>query len=106
MARKPSPITVTLNSVELDAEARLQRAIRARELLDGASWAFDELISEGAREFIATDPANAELREAAHRQIHAVTGLKAHLLTIVNNHIAEAKRDERRNRNERPADHE
>ena len=48
-------VTVTLNRVDLDAEARRNRALRAAELLENASWLFDELISERARDLIATD---------------------------------------------------
>lgn len=98
-------VTVTLNRVDLDAEARRNRALRAAELLENASWLFDELISERARDLIATDARQAEEREILHADIRATMGLKGHLLSIIQNHQAEQKLNERRERDYQPADH-
>lgn len=98
-------ITVTLNAVTLDAEARRIRALRAQEVLDNASWLFDEFISEQTRDLIATDTRQSEEREILAADIRAAMSLKGHLLTIIQNHEAEQKLNERRSRAEQPADH-
>lgn len=97
--------TVTLNAVTLDAEERRIRALRAAEILENASWLFDEFISEQTREMIATGPEQTKERDILHADIRAAMGLKAHLLTIVQQHQAEQTLNERRERAERPADH-
>lgn len=97
-------VNVTLNAVTLDAEERRIRALRAAEILEGASWLFDEFISEQTREMIATDISQTTERDILHVSITAAMGLKAHLLTIIQNHQAEITRNERRDRAERPAD--
>lgn len=98
-------ITVTLNAVTLDAEARRIRALRAQEVLDNASWLFDEFISEQTREMIATDISQTTERDCLHASITAAMAMKGHLLTIVNNHQAETKLNEQRDRDRKPADH-
>ena len=92
-------VTVTLNKVELDAEERRSRAIRAKEVLDGASWLFDEFISEAAREMIASPAFASNERERLYADIRAAMGLKAHLISILQNHEAENTLNERRSRN-------
>ncbi len=98
-------ITVTLNAVTLDAEERRARALRAAEILEGASWLFDEFISEQTREMIATDISQTTERDCLHANITAAMGLKAHLINIVNNYQAETKLNEQRYRDRKPADH-
>jgi hypothetical protein len=93
---------VTLNSVELDAEQRRARAIRARELLEGASWLFDEYISEQARDWLGSSA--PDVREIRHARATVAAELKAHLLSIVDRQLAEERQNERRTGNDRPAD--
>jgi hypothetical protein len=66
---RPKPaVNVTLNAVELDGEARyINGAFRARELLEGASWVFDELVSERARDFILSGHRRHQARGMAPR---------------------------------------
>jgi hypothetical protein len=92
-------VTVTLNKVELDAEERRSRAVRAREILDGCSWLFDEFISESTRDMIATNPDDPQARERLYADIRAAMGLKAHLISILQNDEAENTINERRSRN-------
>ena len=94
---------VTLNAVELDAEERRHRAIRARGLIEGAGWLFDEHISDLTRDLLATGPQQNVLREQLYLQIDATVGLKARLLGILQNHEAEATIHERKHRAD-PAD--
>lgn len=97
-------LTVTLNAVTLDAEERRIRALRAAEILENASWLFDEFISEQTRDLIATDARQSEEREILAADIRAAMNLKGHLLTIIHQHQAEQTINERRERAERPAD--
>lgn len=92
-------VTVTIQAPKLDAEAKRARAIRARELLDGASWVFDEYISECVRDLLATPSDGSEgqsKREDLYRRSVVATDLKAHLLVLVQNQEAEDTQNERR----------
>lgn len=103
----PGRFTLTVGRPPiLDAEAARARAVRARELLDGAGWVFDELISDQNRQLLDTAPAEVDQREEHYRMIRASAELKAHLIRIVENQVAKERLDEYRARNERPADHE
>jgi hypothetical protein len=93
---------VTLNSVELDPEQRRARAIRARDLLESASWLFDEYIAEQARDWLSSSA--PEAREIRHARATVAAELKAHLLSIVDRQLAEERQNERRIGNERSAD--
>lgn len=100
-------ITVTLGKPDdLDAEGRRLRALRAKEVLNGAGWLFDEYISDLNRDLLSTAPGQAEVREHLYRQIDAAAQLKGHLQHILDNQEAEDRRNERRHRNDPAADHE
>lgn len=95
MARPSKPVfNVTLNALNLDSEARRARALRAKELLEGASWAIDEFIAEAARKWLGAT--EYQERERLHLQATVATTLKSDLLTIVDRHLAEEKEHERR----------
>lgn len=97
--------TVTLGAPpELDAEARRQRALRARAALDAAGWLFDEQISDLTRDLLGTTPGQTEVREAIFQQIDATAQVKGRLLKILEIQEAEIKAHERRNRRHQPAD--
>ncbi|HYC65673.1 MAG TPA: hypothetical protein VEC14_13150 [Reyranellaceae bacterium] len=103
--RPPKPdITVTLNRPDLDAEAKRARARRAAEVLKDAGWAFDEFIAEQTTDLLATGDDQPK-RERIFNSIQAAADLKAHLIRIVQQQEAENTLNERRNRDERPADH-
>lgn len=85
-----SQFTVTLGSrPELTPVEKQQRARRAREVLDGAGWAFDEFISDETRALLDSDvPAE---RESHHQLIRAATEMKGRLIRIVETQAAEEK---------------
>jgi hypothetical protein len=81
---------------ELSASDKAQRARRAREVLTGADWLFNEFISEQTKTLL--DSATVEAREGCHRLITAAAGVKAHLIRIIETQEAEDTRNERRDR--------
>lgn len=98
-------ITVTLgNPPPTDFEERRLRALRAREVLDGAAWLFDEHISDLTRDLLGTSPAPADApkREELFYQIDAAAQLKGRLLQIIQLHEAEKKANERREKRRNP----
>lgn len=100
-------ITVTLgNRPELDAEARLARARRAREVLADAGWVFDEVISDLTRDLLGTSPNDAAKRESLYHQIDGTAQVKGHLKRILDQQAADEKAYERKHRNDPPADAE
>lgn len=98
-------ITVTLNRPELDAEAKRARARRAAEVLSEAGWVFDEFIAEQTTDLLATGEDQPK-RERIFNTIQAAADLKAHLIRIVQQQEAENTLNERRNRDDRPANHD
>lgn len=90
--------TVTLNAVELDAEERRQRAIRARGVMEGAGWLFDEQISELTREMLDTDASQTDRRERIFTEILAVSRLKGALIQILRDEEARKVQNERKHR--------
>lgn len=100
-------ITVTLgNRPDLDADERRQRALRARDVLAGAGWVFDELISDLTRDLLSTLPDETDKRESLYHQIDGAAQAKGHLKRIIDMQTGEEKKNERRIRAEPPADHE
>ncbi len=79
---------------------REQRYRRAREVLAGAGWLFDEFVNAEMGAILKTEPfhpdAHAE-REGHYHRARVASEMKLGLLAIVQNHEAEAKIDERRN---------
>lgn len=70
------------------------RALRAAEVLTAMGWVFDELVQEQQNKWLrATTP---EAREEHHRIARATGELAGHLASIVNQHQAQEKLDERR----------
>jgi hypothetical protein len=100
-------ITVTLGPrPDLDPEEKRQRALRAAEVLDGAGWVFDEVISSLTRELLDTQPAETDKREGLFRQIDGAAQVKGRLKQITDNYVAEMQQHERKHRADPPADHE
>lgn len=97
-------ITVTLGRPDLTAEDRRIRALRAREVIDGAGWLFDEYVSQRTQDMLGA-PTPAE-RETIFHGIQAAADLKAHLIGILETAQFEATQNERRERNAKPADHD
>lgn len=91
--------TVTLGTpAPLDSEERRHRAHRARDLIEGAGWLFDEHISDLTRDLLSTERGHTVLREQIYQQIDATAQLKGRLLKILENHEAEALTNERKRR--------
>lgn len=100
-------VTVTLGTrPDLDAEERRARAMRARDVLANAGWVFDEVISDLTRDLLGTTPGQSEIRESLYYQIDAAAQVKGHLSRILEQQAAEEKVNERKHRNEPPADAE
>ena len=76
-------------------EEKRQRALRAEEVLNGASWVFDELVANGQRGWIVAP--STEAREKLHDRVTAALELKAHLLGIVKEQKETEAIDVRRN---------
>lgn len=74
------------------------RARRAEELLNGASWVFDEVVTQAQREWLETgERIDGEARrEELFRRAQAALTLKGHLLSIVNQQTGQEMLDERR----------
>ena len=100
-------ITVTLgNRPELDAEERRARAHHAKDILSIAGWVFDDLISDLNKELLGTHPEESSRREYLYHQINGAAQAKGLLLGLVNQQAFEDKKNERKRRNDGPADHE
>ncbi len=61
---------------------------RARELLAGAGWLFDEFVNGEMRRVLFSRPEEAALREEAWRRARVATELKAGLEALVEAHDA------------------
>jgi hypothetical protein len=100
-------ITITLgNRPDLDPEERRLRALRAQEVLSGAGWAFDEIISDLNRDLLGTSPDQTAKRESLYHQMDGAAQAKGFLKRLIEQQAAEEKVNERKHRNEPPADHE
>jgi hypothetical protein len=96
-------ITVTLgNPPDTDFEERRLRALRAREVLDGAGWLFNEYISEMTRDLLDTNPADSEQRETLFKRIDAAAQLKGRLMQIIKLHQVEKENYDKRERRRNP----
>lgn len=92
-------ITVTLGKrPEPTPEEAQQRIRRALEVLDGAGWVFDEVISDLTQQMIDASPDHGPLRERLHYTIRAAADLKGRLVAIVNSKQLEDERNARRDR--------
>jgi hypothetical protein len=79
---------------ELTPEEKKARAMRAAEVLNSSSWAFDELVAQEQGAWLGA--ATVEKREEHHRNATAAIALKAHLMAIVSAQQGQEKIDERR----------
>jgi hypothetical protein len=87
---------------EHDASARAgreQQFRRAREVLSGAGWLFDDFVNAEMRKVLVSKPDERDARQEAHRRARVATELKAGLESLIENYEAdsalEAKRLER-----------
>ena len=85
-----------MSDIELTAEQREERYIRAREVLQGAGWLFDEFVNQQMRAILVSKPDDMTTREIAYNRARVATELKAGLAGLVEEHEANARRKERR----------
>ncbi len=78
------------------AQALDQKVQRARELLAGAGWLFDDFVNAEMRRVLTSDPDDMTTREIAYNRARIVTELKTGLVALVERHEAGAVRKERR----------
>ena len=69
-----------------------QRLRRAREVLGGAGWLFDELVNREMRAVLFSRPEESALREEAWRRARVATELKAGLEALLEAHEADLRR--------------
>lgn len=81
---------------DLTPEQKLQRYRRAKEVLDGAGWVFDEFVNARMAEMLRTNPGDAAGRERLHRAASVATQLKIDLLREVETYNDEVMLQERR----------
>lgn len=90
--------TVTLGSAaELDPEEKRLRMLRAKEVLSGAGWLFDEQMSDLTRDMLGTSPEQSGKREELFHQIDALAQVKGRLMGIIHEYEAKQKAHEQRN---------
>lgn len=73
-----------------------QRTQRARDLLAGAGWLFDDFVNAEMRKVLTSDPDDMTTREIAYNRARVATELKAGLAALVEEHEANARLKERR----------
>ena len=72
------------------------RIQRARELLAGAGWLFDEFVNAEMRRVLTSDPDDMTTREIAYNRARVATEVKAGLAALVEEHATNARLKERR----------
>lgn len=77
-------------------QAREDKVRRARELLAGAGWLFDDFVNAEMRRVLTSDPDDMTTREIAYNRARVATELKAGLAALVEAHEADALRREHR----------
>lgn len=78
-------------SADREAQAR-----RAREVLDGAGWLFDDFVNAQMHQLLTSAPQERKLREECYRRAQTATRMKAYLLKAVEDHDADKLLQERR----------
>jgi len=78
--------------------AREQRLRRAREVLSDAGWLFDDFVNAEMRKVLVSKPDEREVREEAHRRARVATEMKAGLECLIEQHEADMRLQERRER--------
>ena len=79
-----------------DTEDREARYRRAREVLQGAGWVFDEFVNREAAKIMASAPDDMTTREIAYTRARVATQLKASLMYEVEQYEAHQKIMEKR----------
>jgi hypothetical protein len=69
---------------------------RAREVLEGAGWLFDDFVNAEMRKVLMSRPDERDAREEAYRRARVATELKAGLEALIESHEADKRLQERR----------
>ena len=79
-----------------DRAGREQLIRRAREVLSGAGWLFDDFVNNEMRRVLVSQPGEHEQREEAWRRARVATEMKASLESLIETYDADARLKERR----------
>jgi hypothetical protein len=80
---------------------REQQVRRAREVLSDAGWLFDDFVNAEMRKVLVSKPDEREAREEAYRRARVATELKAGLESLIENHEADMRLQERRDQQQK-----
>lgn len=75
---------------------REAQARRARELLSGAGWLFDDFVNAEMRRVLMSRPDEGAAREEAWRRARVATEMKAGLEALLEAHQTDRRLEERR----------
>ena len=78
------------------SDDREQMARRAREVLDGAGWLFDDFVNAQMRRILISAPHEYKAREEAYRRARVATELKMTLEATLEQHQADQRQQARR----------
>jgi hypothetical protein len=77
---------------------REQQLRRAREVLSGAGWLFDDFVNAEMRKVLVSKLDERDAREEAHRRARVAAEMKASLESLIENYEADLRLQERRDR--------
>jgi hypothetical protein len=75
-----------------------QQIRRAREVLSGAGWLFDDFVNAEMRKVLVSQPEERDQREEAWRRARVATEMKAGLESLIETYEADVRLKERRSR--------
>lgn len=85
-----------------DGAGREQQIRRAREVLSGAGWLFDDFVNNEMRKVLVSQPEERDQREEAWRRARVATEMKAGLESLIETCEADMRLKERRERPSTP----
>ena len=78
-----------------------QQIRRAREVLSGAGWLFDDFVNAEMRKVLVSEPGERDQREEAYRRARVATEMKAGLESLIESYEADVRLKERREQQRR-----
>jgi hypothetical protein len=73
-----------------------QQIRRAREVLSGAGWLFDDFVNAEMRKVLVSEPDDMTAREIAYNRARVATEMKAGLESLIEAYEADMRLKERR----------
>jgi hypothetical protein len=73
-----------------------QQIRRAREVLSGAGWLFDDFVNAEMRKVLVSEPDDTTAREIAYNRARVATEMKAGLESLIEAYEADMRLKERR----------